>query len=86
MADGSWWIPLASSALGVAGALGGTWLTQARTNAREDRQWQRQRIDKLRDTSRAAGHQMGPGRPGQAGAAIVATQDLLRALSHAVDV
>jgi hypothetical protein len=61
MTDSSWWVPLASGALGVIGALGGTWLTQASTRRREERQWtrlsrrqddewRRHRADKLRDT------------------------------------
>lgn len=60
MADAAWWIPLASGALGVAGALSGTWLTQRNSTAREtvqwqrlvrrqDDEWRRQRADKTRD-------------------------------------
>jgi hypothetical protein len=36
--------------MGVVGALGGTWLTQHRSNQRDERNWQRQRADRLRDT------------------------------------
>jgi hypothetical protein len=50
MADSSWWIPLASGAMGVVGALGGTWLTQHRSNQRDQRNWERQRADRLHDT------------------------------------
>ncbi|MFI7543830.1 hypothetical protein [Actinoplanes sp. NPDC049599] len=50
MADSSWWVPLVSGAMGVAGALGGTWLTQHRSNQRDEQNWQRQRADRLRDT------------------------------------
>lgn len=37
------WVPLASGALGILGALAGTGITQRATRMREDRRWERER-------------------------------------------
>ncbi|MFI6065282.1 hypothetical protein ACIA47_08430 [Micromonospora sp. NPDC051227] len=43
------WVPLASGALGILGALAGTWITQRATRKREDRRWEREReLDQVR--------------------------------------
>jgi len=43
------WVPLASGALGILGALAGTALTQRATRKREDRRWEREReLDQIR--------------------------------------
>jgi hypothetical protein len=41
VADAAWWISLTSGALGVTGALAGTWLTQRNAAVRDTIQWQR---------------------------------------------
>lgn len=47
--EASVWIPLASGALGIAGALAGTAITQRATRRREDRRWNRDReLDLIR--------------------------------------
>ncbi|MBQ1051675.1 hypothetical protein KBX50_24810 [Micromonospora sp. C51] len=43
------WVPLASGALGILGALAGTGITQRATRKREDRRWEREReLDQIR--------------------------------------
>ncbi|MCM0675090.1 hypothetical protein NCC78_10365 [Micromonospora phytophila] len=43
------WVPLASGALGILGALAGTGITQRATRKREDRRWEREReLDQVR--------------------------------------
>ncbi|WP_433316728.1 hypothetical protein [Micromonospora chersina] len=43
------WLPLASGALGILGALAGTGITQRATRKREDRRWEREReLDRIR--------------------------------------
>ncbi|MFI7658340.1 hypothetical protein ACIBTW_05565 [Micromonospora parva] len=43
------WVPLASGALGILGALAGTGITQRATRKREDRRWEREReLDRVR--------------------------------------
>ncbi len=49
VADTQWWVPLASTAGGALIALSGTWLSGLSAAAREERQWRRQRADKLHD-------------------------------------
>ncbi|MEU7800585.1 hypothetical protein AB0B10_15060 [Micromonospora arborensis] len=47
--DVSLWVPLASGALGIVGALAGTGITQRATRKREDRRWVREReLDRIR--------------------------------------
>ncbi|MGN9774433.1 hypothetical protein ACTMS0_01425 [Micromonospora sp. H33] len=47
--DVSLWVPLASGALGIVGALAGAGITQRATRKREDRRWVREReLDRIR--------------------------------------
>ncbi|WP_426511998.1 hypothetical protein ACPPVO_16040 [Dactylosporangium sp. McL0621] len=47
--DVALWVPLASGALGIVGALAGVGLTQRATRDREDRRWEREReLDQVR--------------------------------------